>query len=290
MKNNTVDQCVILLAGKGVRFLPATKVMAKELFPVENKPILLYHLSEAYRSGIKRVWLVISKEKEYIKDFVKHNSSLEESVAKSSIPHVLDELNEIIDNMQIDFIYQGNLTGTAGALMSAKEWTQNKPFVLMFGDDLRREPKGEKPVIKQMIDIYEKTHKSIMGTKFTPLEKVPSYSSIVIGNKVCERCFEISDIVEKPEIPPSNYIGLSPILLTPDVFDEIGKCKPLKNNEICLTDAIRFLAQKGKAVCYDFNAKYFDCGNKLDYIKCNIDFALHDETIADDLREWLKTI
>ena len=108
MKTNKVEQCVILMAGKGTRFLPATKAVAKELFPIGNKPILMFHLQEALKSGIKKVALVISKEKESVKNFLKHDENLEKTLKNNGKIEILSELNEIIDNMEISYIYQEN--------------------------------------------------------------------------------------------------------------------------------------------------------------------------------------
>lgn len=290
MIKEKLDQCVILLAGKGTRFLPASKVVAKELFPIENKPALLYHLSDIYKSGIKRVCLVISKEKEYIKKFVTHNEKMEEDLRKNGKLHLLDELNNLIDNMQIDFVYQEELNGTGGAVQTVQEWTKNKPFVLMYGDDLTKSSAGKPPVVKQIMTAFEKTGKCVVAVKSMPTEKVSLYSSIITKRQIFDRCYEMEGIEEKPKIPPSNLIGLSPFVLTSEIFEAISKCQSSSTGEIYLTDALNLLAQQNKVVCYDFNAKYYDCGNKLEYTKCIIDFALQDDEISDKLKAYLKTI
>ncbi|MGN1200697.1 MAG: UTP--glucose-1-phosphate uridylyltransferase [Candidatus Caccovivens sp.] len=287
---NEVKQCAILLAGKGTRFLPATKVMAKELFPIANKPALLYHLSEAYRSGMKKVCLVISKEKEYIKNFVSHDKILEQNLQKNGNLHLLDELNEIINNMQIDFVYQDKMSGTGGAVYALKDWAEEKPFALIFGDDLCREPKKSPPVVKQLAKVYEKTGKCVVGAKAMPIDVVSQYSSIITRRKLFKNCFEMEGILEKPKVPPSNLVELARFVLTPDIFDAILQCKPAKNGEIYLPDALTILAKQNRTVCYEFNATYYDCGNKLEYVKCIVDFALQDNDIADKLKAYLKEI
>lgn len=289
-QNQTVEQCLILMAGKGTRFLPATKAVAKELFPIENKPALLYHLQECYKSGIKRVCIVISKEKESVKDFLKHDKILEQQLKNSGKLDVLAELNEIIDNMEIDFVYQGKMNGSGGAIYSAKEWSNGKPFALILGDDLCKEPEGEMPTIGQLSKVYEKTGKIVVGAKTFPMEVIHNYSSIVTGKNLFERCYEMKDIIEKPQNPPTNLVGLARYVLTYEIFDELLKCPKFANDEIRFTDAVSVLAQKNKVVCCEFDAKYYDCGNKLEYIKCIIDFALEDKEIANKLRDYFEKI
>ena len=282
-----VEQCVILMAGKGTRFLPATRAVAKELFPIGNKPILLFHLVEALKSGIKRVCLVISKEKEGVKEFFKHDYALEEQLKKSGKFELLQELNEVIDNLEIDFIYQGNINGSGGAVYSVKEWAKGEPFVVVNGDDLCISKNV--PVMKQVIDAYEKTGKNIIGARPFPLEVIPRYSSIITKEKLFDRCYDIDGIIEKPKNPPSNLVGLARYVLTSEIFDEILNCTP-KNTEYYLTDAIDNLARKGRVASYEFDANYYDCGNKLEYIKCMIEFGLNENDIKDDLKEYLKSL
>ena len=285
--NQKVEQCVILMAGKGTRFLPATRAVAKELFPIGNKPVLLFHMIEALKSGIKRVCLVISKEKEGVKEFFKHDKNLEEQLKKAGKLDILSELNEVIDNLEIDFIYQGNINGSGGAVYSVKEWANEKPFVVVNGDDLCISKNI--PVMKQVIDAYEKTGKNIIGARPFPLEVIPRYSSIIKKKSLFERCDEIEGIIEKPKNPPSNLVGLARYVLTNEIFDEILNCTP-KNTEYYLTDAIDNLARKGRVASYEFDAKYYDCGNKLEFIKCMIDFGLNEDDIKDDLKKYLKSL
>lgn len=287
-----IDQAVILMAGRGTRFLPATKAVAKELFPIENKPALLYHLEELYNSGITKVCIVISKEKEYVKNFLKHDKKLEAELKNSGKSHLLDGLNKIIDNMKIDFVYQGEMNGSGGAVYSVKDWACNKPFALILGDDLCKTDKGKLPTIGQLAKAYERTGKCVIGAKPFPMELIHNYSSIVTKKKLFDRCFEMQDIIEKPEKgkAPSNLVGLARYILTPEIFDELLKCPKLDNGEVRFTDAVSLLAQKNRAVCYEFDAKYYDCGNKLEYVKCIIDFALEDADISEKLKEYLKNL
>lgn len=291
-KFDKIEQAVILMGGKGTRFLPATKAIAKELFPIENKPALLYHLEELYNSGIRKVCLCISKEKAYTKKFLKRDKTLEKYLENAGKLYLLDDFNKLINEMDISFKYQGKINGSGGALYAVKKWTKNKPFALILGDDLCKSDKGKLPAIGQLAKVYQKTGKCVIGAKPFPMELIHNYSSIVTKKKLFDRCFEMQDIIEKPEKgkAPSNLVGLARYILTPEIFDELLKCPKFVNEEVRFTDAISLLAQKNRAVCYEFDAKYYDCGNKLEYVKCIIDFALEDADISERLKEYLKNL
>lgn len=283
-----INQAVILMAGLGTRFLPATKAVAKELFPIGNKPALLFHLQELYESGIKKVCIVISKKKKSVKSFFKKDKKLEQSLKNLGRESLLEDFNKIVDNMEISFVYQGKLNGSGGAIYSTKKWVKKKPFALILGDDLCKTENGKLPAIGQLCSAYEKTGKNVIGVKPFPVEVVPRYSSVVTEEKLFDRCHNVSNIIEKPKNPPTNLVGLARYVLTYDIFDEILKCPKFENGEIRFTDALTNLSKQGKVVSFEFDAKYYDCGNKLEYTKCLIDFALEDEKIAIELKKYLK--
>lgn len=285
---NKVEQAVILMGGLGTRFLPATKIIAKEMFPIGNKPAVMYHLQELYKSGIKQVYIVVSKKKRNVAKFFKKDKKLEQSLRNLNREHVLDEYNELLSKLQIKIVIQGRLNGSGGAIYAARKYTKGKPFALILGDDLCKENKGKDPAIGQLCKIYEKTGKTVIGVKPFPIEVVPRYSSVVIGKKVSNKCYNVSDIIEKPKNPPTNLVGLARYVLTEDIYDEILKCPKFENGELRFTDALTALSHQDKVVSCEFDAKYYDCGNKLEYTKCLIDFALEDKDIAPKLKEYLK--
>ena len=285
---NKVDQAVILMGGLGTRFLPATKIIAKEMFPIGNKPAVMYHLEELYQSGIKNVYIIISKKKKNVAKFFKRDKKLEKSLKNLHREHMLDEYNEILNKMTIKIIIQGKLNGSGGAIYYAKKYTNGRPFALILGDDLCKTEKGKLPAIGQLCKAYEKTGKNVIGVKPFPIEVVPRYSSVVIGKKLSSKSNEVLDIIEKPKNPPTNLVGLARYVLTSDIFDEILKCPKFENGELRFTDALTALSKQGKVVSCEFDARYYDCGNKLEYTKCLIDFALEDKEIKAKLKEFLK--
>lgn len=288
---NTIDQAVILAGGLGTRFLPATKAIAKEIFPIGNRPALFFLLDEVYRSGIRRVCIVTSKQKfATFKQLLSHDKKLEESLKNLGRLDFLKELNTYIDEMDITILTQGKLNGSGGALWVTKKWAGGKPFVMLCGDDLFVEDKGSKPVTAQLIDVYNKTSKFVIGVKKMPLEVIPRYSCVLKGKKIDSRTYEAVDIIEKPQNPQSDLVGLAKYVVTPDIFDYILDLPRFTNGEIRLTDAVQKIAQKGGAVSHEFKATYYDCGNKLEFMKLMIHEGLKDEKISQNLKDYMKDL
>ena len=288
---NTIDQAVILAGGLGTRFLPATKAIAKEIFPIGNRPALFFLLDEVYRSGIRRVCIVTSKKKfATFKQLLSHDKKLEESLKNLGRLDFLKELNTYIDEMDITILTQGKLNGSGGAVYAAKKWLRGKPFALLFGDDVFVEDKGSKPVTAQLIDVYNKTGKIVIGVKKMPLEVIPRYACVMTGKKLSTHTFEATDIIEKPQNPQSNFVGLAKYIVTPEALDYLPNLPKFTNGETRFPDAIQILAKQNKVVAHEFKATYYDCGNKLEFMKLMIHEGLKDEKIKQELMDYMKNL
>lgn len=285
-----VRHAVILMAGKGTRFLPATKAVAKELFPVGNKPALLFQLQECLDSGIEEVTIVISKQKKDVIKFLKHDKELEDWLVKCGKEKYLEEWKNIIDNLKINFTYQGKLIGSGGAIMTTKKYTKGEPFVVLFGDDVCVPQNGSKPATKELIELYEKTGKYVLGALRVRDEVVDRYGVIIPGDKLDERTTVVKGFKEKPKKgeQPSNIASLASYLVLPEVYDNIMKLKPAPNGELLFPEAIAMEVDKDKVLALEFGAKYWDLGNKLEFIKCSIAMGLEDKEIQQPLKEFLN--
>ncbi len=287
-----VKHAVILMAGKGTRFLPATKGVAKEMFPIGSKPALLYHLKECYDSGIKEVTIVISKQKKDVIKFLQHDKELEDLIKGTSKEKLLEEWKQVVDGLKINFAYQGKkINGSAGAVWSIKKFVKNEPFALMFGDDVYIPEGKQKPALKQLIEAYEKTNKYVLGCVNVSDDVVDRYGVAVIDGK-----YKGYDLVkgfkEKPKkgTQPSNLAALGRYIILPNIFENILKTEPHENGEVFLPESIAFECEKNNIVACAVEAKYNDLGNKLEFVKCTINEALKDEDINKQLKEYLSTL
>ena len=285
-----VKHAVILMAGKGTRFLPATKGVAKEMFPIGNKPALLYHLKECLDSGIKEVTIVISKQKKDVIKFLKHDRELESLIKGTSKEKLLEEWKSVVDNLKINFAYQGKkINGSAGAVWSIKKFVKQEPFALMFGDDVYIPEKTQKPALKELIEAHEKTNKYVLGCVKVSDDVVDRYGVAVVDGEINGYSL-VKGFKEKPKkgTQPSNLAALGRYIILPNIFENILKAEPHENGEVFLPEAIAFECEKNNIVACEINAKYNDLGNKLEFIKCSINEALKDEEINAQLIEYLK--
>ena len=268
-----INKAVILMAGRGTRMLPATRVCPKELFPIGNVPALLYILKECYESGIKQVCLVISKEKKVVKKFLRKDKSLFELSEKNEGVYFLKHL---VENMEISFVYQGKLKGTGGATYYAKYFTKKEPFLLLSGDDLFISK--TMPASLDIIKTYKKTGSYVLGCKEVDSKIASRYGIIDIERNINEDEMVVKGIVEKPKAGenPSNYALMSRYILFPEIYRNIKKLYTKKDEEIKLPDAI--MLEKGKCdiVAKNIEADYYDLGNSDDFARCICELTRND--------------
>lgn len=285
-----VKKAIIPCAGFGTRFLPATKVMPKELLPIVDTPALLYIVKEAVESGIEEIMIVISPQKESIKSLFEGNQRLNEHLSKIGDSHLLKLANADC-KAKIHFVTQESMTGNANAIKLCKEFANNQPFAVLFGDDVMYTKEGERPVIGQLIDAYDKTGASIVGCQKTS-EEVARRCGVMqtkspIENGICD----ISGIEEKPvgELP-SSLVSLGRFVLAPSIFDAIASTPASQSGEVYLTDAISNLAKCERVCACEFTAKRYDIGNKEGYLEATVEFALRDKNLSEEFSKYLKTL
>ena len=291
-----ITTAIIPLGGKGTRFLPASKACAKELFPIVDKPALLLILEECLESGIKNVVLVISKEKENIRTFLSPDKKLESWLKSQGRLSYLDEFKAITKKLKMEFVYQDDrYIGSGGAIYVTKSLIKNKPFAVLYADDLNYTPRGKAPAIKQLIDAYEKNSGMIIGCQEVSSDVISKYSSCKIAKKISENIYQISDIIEKPKkgTEPSLIAGLARYIMPKETFTYLEKqVKNSKQNvEINLTDTMGLIAKDGYptyAVIMD--SIRYDTGDKLGYLKAIVEYGLRDEKLGNDFKKYLKDL
>ncbi len=281
-----VRKAVIPVAGMGTRFLPVTKSVPKEMLPIVDIPSLQYIVNEAIESGIEQILFVTSPYKKCIEDFFDRNFELESRLEKSGKIKQLNMVKDISSSCQFFYIRQGEPLGSGHAVKLAKEFIGNEPFAVMYGDDLM---KSDVPVLKQLINLYEKYDCNVIGVQKVRHEDVYKYGIIEYENLETKK---IKSLVEKPKVEeaPSDNAGVGRYIVKPEIFEELDKLQTGVNGEYQFTDAMISLMKKQDFYACEFMGTYYDIGNQLGYLKANIDFALHREDIKDDLKDYLKKI
>lgn len=284
-----VKKAVIPVAGFGTRFLPYTKAVPKAMLPVINRPAIQVITEEVIKSGITEILFVVGYKNEVIKAHFSQSQILDEELLAKNKTDFYNAVKYPETMAKISFVEQKELNGTAKAVEAAKEFCNGEPFAVLFGDDLMYNESA--PVIGQLIDVYNKTGMTVIGCKNVSKQDVTKYASVEYSS-VDGRVYDAVKITEKPKLEEvkSTLSPLGRYVFTPEIFDEISKLKPSVNNEYQLTDAFDALARKGKVKALDFEGIRYDMGSRLGYLKANIEFALRDDELKDDLINYLKTL
>ena len=274
-------KAVIPAAGLGTRFLPATKAQPKEMLPVYDKPTIQYVIEESVNSGVDDILIVTGKGKRSIEDHFDRSFELEHHLKTKGKEDFLKEIEYISELADIHFIRQKKQKGLGDAIYCAKKHIGNDPFVVMLGDTITTVP-----CTKQLIDIYEKYGKSVIALEEVPDEKVERYG-IIGGEEIEPNIYKIDKLVEKPplRVAPSNLAIMGRYVLTPDIFDCIENVEPGYGGEIQLTDALSKLDEIYGQV---FKGQSYDIGNRIDWLKTSLKFALEDEKAKEDILNFIK--
>lgn len=286
-----IRKAVIPAAGFGTRFLPQTKAMPKEMLPIVDKPIIQYVVEECVQSGIEDVIIVTSWQKRSIEDHFDYPYELEKRLIEWGKEKELEEIRRIAEMANFIYIRQKGPYGNATPVLCAKPAIGNEPFVVIWGDEFIY---AEPPRLKQMIDVYNKYGGIVIsGVRISNKNDVSRYGIADI-EPVKGNVFKIKRIVEKPkpEEAPSNLATHGAYILPPEIFQAIKSLKPGKGGEIWLVDAINVLKNKGVPVyaCEIQNGKYYDTGNKLEYLKTVVEFAFKNPDIKSKFQKYLKKL
>jgi UTP--glucose-1-phosphate uridylyltransferase len=280
-----VKKAVIPAGGLGTRFLPATKAMAKEMLPIVDKPAIQFIVEEALKSGIEDILIITGKEKRPIEDHFDSNIELETNLSEKGKTELLKLVEETTD-VNLHFIRQSHPKGLGHAVLQARAFIGNEPFVVMLGDDIMED---EIPLTQQLIDDYERTHASTIAVMEVPQKDTSKYGIINPGEELEDGLFNVKNFVEKPDPSkaPSNLAIIGRYLLTPEIFDVLSEQKPGAGNEIQLTDAIDRLNQSRKVYARKFEGKRYDIGDKFGYMRAMIEYGVCHPEIGDVFRNYL---
>ncbi len=288
----TLTKAVFPVAGMGTRFLPATKASPKEMLPVVDKPLIQYAVEEAYEAGIREMIFVTGRSKRSIEDHFDTAYELEAELESAGKQALLDIVRSVQpDDMQCVYVRQARALGLGHAVLCAEQLVGDEPFAVLLADDLMRGNPGGPGVLKQMVEVFARTHASVLAVQEVPLEHVHRYG-VVAGVDIGNGLVDIQQMVEKPkaEVAPSRTTVAGRYILTPQVFDCIRAGGRGVQGEIQLTDGIAGLLASQKVFAYAYQGKRYDCGSKQGFLQATVELALQHAEVSADFRDYLKQL
>ena len=284
-----IRKAVIPAAGYGTRFLPVTKAIPKEMIPIVDKPVIQYIVEEALQSGIEEILIITGHGKRAIEDHFDTNIDLELQLRQQGKDQLL-HLVQDISSINVHYIRQKHMRGLGDAIRCAESFIDNEPFAVLLGDDVIYNP--EKPALKQMMEAFSRLGATMLGCQEVPQELVSRYGIVQGQPTDDDRVVKLIDMVEKPAVDeaPSRLAALGRYILTPDIFEILRRVQPGKGGEIQLTDALQTMASREAVYAYCFEGKRYDVGDKLGFLKANVEYALRRPDLAAPFRQFLKEV
>ncbi|HHL39310.1 MAG TPA: UTP--glucose-1-phosphate uridylyltransferase GalU [Deltaproteobacteria bacterium] len=281
-----VRKAVFPAAGLGTRFLPASKAVPKEMFPLVDKPLIQYGVEEALASGIRDIIVITAMGKGAIEDHFDRSVQLEQALDAKGKSHALKELRDISDASNFVYTRQKEQLGLGHAVLCAREIVGREPFAVFLGDDIID---AEVPAMKQMLGVFEEYGgAAVVAVQQVPRSQAHMYG-IVAGEKVGERTWKVTEMVEKPRgTPPSTLAVIGRYILAPRIFDILDATGRGAGGEIQLTDAIGTLAAEEDVYAYEFEGDRYDAGDKLGFLKANIALAMKRPDFGRELRRFIE--
>ena len=284
-----IRKAIIPAAGLGTRFLPMTKAIAKEMLPVVDKPVIQYVVEECVNSGIEEILIVIGSGKRAIEEHFGRSAEFERELVERGKPELSDEIRRISEMANIHYVWQNELKGLGDAVLCGKAFCGNEPFALLLGDTIVESEDKNRPVLKQLLEIHDEQNASVVALEEVPDEKVSRYG-IAGGDDIKEGVIKINRLIEKPSLEeaPSNLAIASRYVFRPEIFALLEETQRGKNNEVQLTDAMSALLSKNEMYGLRFQGKRHDIGNKLDFLKTNLEFGLKRSDLARELKKSMS--
>ena len=281
-----VRKAVLPVAGWGTRFLPATKAMPKEMFPIIDKPVIQFIVEECLDAGIDNIIFVTGRHKRPIEHHFDINTDLEKHLENCGKTQLLKNIMEISRLVNPIYIRQKEQLGLGHAVLVAEPVVGYEPFIVCLGDVI---VKDEENVLTKMMDVYKRFGKSVIAVFEVELKDVSKYG-IIDGRHIEKDIYIVDDLIEKPkpEEAPSRLAIVGRYLFTPRLFEKLKITPPGKGGEIQLTDAIRLLLEEEAVYAIKIDSKVYDTGTPMGYIQTIIEFALQREDLRDDLIKYLR--
>lgn len=284
-----IRKAIIPVAGFGTRFLPATKAQPKEMLSLVDKPVIQYIVEEAASAGITDIILITGQNKRAIEDHFDRNFELEYLLKQKGKSELLKQVEKIYSLARFYYVRQKTPLGDGHAILQARDLIGAEESVaVLFGDDV---VEAKTPVIKQLIQVYEKYRDPVIAVERVAKSEVEKYG-IVDATPVEPRTYQIKSLIEKPKPhdAPSNLAIIGKYIITPDVLGALAKVKPGGDGEIRLIDAFRAIVKYRPIYAHEFTGTRYDCGSKLGFLKATVQFGLKHQEVKKDFTKYLKSI
>jgi UTP--glucose-1-phosphate uridylyltransferase len=289
MTSQPILTAVFPVAGRGTRFLPATKASPKEMLPIVDKPLIQYAAEEALRAGAKKLVFITGSSKRAIEDHFDTDHELEEALEEQGKLDLLQTVKDIVPSWaSCIYIRQPSPLGLGHAVLCARPVVGEQPFFVHLADDLID---AQTPCLAQMAQVYAKRTASVLGVETVPLSETDKYGIVATEDRE-GRVSRVRQIVEKPRpsSAPSTLAVVGRYLLTPRIFDKLERTGRGAGGEIQLTDAIADLLADEPVLAYEFEGKRYDCGSKLGYLQATVEYALNHHSLGARFSEYLKQL
>ncbi|MCI8590605.1 MAG: UTP--glucose-1-phosphate uridylyltransferase [Clostridiales bacterium] len=282
-----ITKAVIPAAGLGTRMLPISKAVPKEMLPIVDKPAISYLVKEAVDSGIQDILIITAFGKEAMADYFDYSPIYDHHLEKKGQHEAAQTLRSLADMANIYFLRQKEAKGLGHAVLTAKSFVGNDDFVVMYGDDVII---SEKPVVRQLMDVYEKYGLGVAGVKEVPWELVMKYCSLD-ASLLEDHVYHVKNMIEKPKTREEAFTNLSilgRVILPASIFDILEQTGPGAGGEIQLTDAMKELCLREGMCALDFEGTRYDMGSKLGFLMANVKEGVKNEEIGAPFKTFLK--
>jgi UTP--glucose-1-phosphate uridylyltransferase len=285
--HSVIRTAVFPVAGRGTRFLPATKASPKEMLPVVDKPLIQYAVEEALAAGASRLVFITGASKRAIEDHFDSDQELEHMLEAQGKSDLLNQIRSVLPSYAACiFIRQPAPLGLGHAVLCAQPAVGSEPFFVHLADDLIR---GEVSCLEQMAEVYEAKRASVLGVEVIPRRDTEKYGIVAVEADKSATS-RVRSIVEKPRpaSAPSTLAVVGRYVLTPAIFEHLERIGRGSGGEIQLTDGIAALMREEAVYAYRFAGKRYDCGSKLGYLQATVEYALGHPSLGRDFRKYLQ--
>lgn len=285
----TIRKAVILAAGHGTRFLPATKAVPKEMLPLVDKPVIHYVVEEALAADLRQIVMVSAATKRAMEDYFDRDLELERTLEAKGDEERLREIRRVADMADIAFVRQKERRGIAHAVLMARQVVDDEPFALFFPDDIIV---SDVPAIRQLLDVQERYGGSVIAVQRLPRQEVVHYG-VITPEPLEERVYRVHGIVEKPSLEeaPSELAAVGRYVLTADIWPLLERTPPGSGGEMQLTDTLAMLLEANHPLfACEFEGERFDTGRPLGLLEAAVALALRREDSGPALKQYLRSL